>query len=362
MFKKKWTWTILGALALVFRGFAYKFPESTELVYAKTIFPYFRSLMDLTISRLPFSTVYLFFLGLLFGIGIFIGHLRKKDGWKDISFYAVRSLANFLGMFIFFFLVLWGFNYQRVPVVQKLGLQPKPLKQEELFQEIVLTEKLLSSIRRSITNDTTALEATLPYSALEDMVRTAVKKNLKQFGLVNTGHPRTKEFYPEGFLRKLGVLGIYFPFTGESYIDPTLHHLDKPFTVAHEMAHSYGITNEGEANFFSWVICSNSEHTLLQYVGQLKLLRYQLNDLRESDRKLHREFIASLDAGVKNDLLSIRENLEKIRPISRELSRRSNDLFLKTQGVEKGVDSYAQLTTLAYAWRTKKKPLKTFEN
>jgi hypothetical protein len=37
------------------------------------------------------------------------------------------------------------------------------------------------------------------------------------------------------------------------------------------------------------------------------------------------------------------------------LSRKSNDIFLKTQGVKAGVMSYQQLPMLAYAWRKRLK-------
>src|SRR5690606_21319492 len=113
-------------------------------------------------------------------------------------------------------------------------------------------KQTLSGVRLEITGDTLPIESSLSHRALEDLVRSEMKKNLHLLGLNNRGFPRTKEFFPAGLLRKLGIMGIYFPFTGESYIDPSLHLLEKPFTIAHEMAHSFGITNEGEANFAAW--------------------------------------------------------------------------------------------------------------
>ena len=130
----------------------------------------------------------------------------------------------------------------------------------------------------------------MDYKDLEDLVRSNMRENLYLLGLNFTGKPRTKEFYPAGFMRKMGIMGIYFPFTGESYIDPAIHVLEKPITVAHEMAHSYGVTNEGEANFIGWVICSNSDDPLLQYSGQLRLLRYQMNDLYRMSKELYTHF------------------------------------------------------------------------
>src|SRR5690606_4389917 len=126
---------------------------------------------------------------------------------------------------------------------------------------------------------------------------------------------------------------------------------EKPFTLAHEMAHSFGITHEGEANFTAWVVCSYSSSPLLQYSAQLKLLRYQLKDLSSSDQKAYQKTWANLDTGIRNDIRAIIEHSARIHPVFGKLSRTSNDLFLKSQGIGEGVRSYAQLPTLVYAWR-----------
>jgi hypothetical protein len=121
------------------------------------------------------------------------------------------------------------------------------------------------------------------------------------------------------------------------------------------MAHSYGVTNEGEANFIAWVICGNSDDPLLRYSAQLRLLMYQIRDYYKMDPEDYKLFLKSLDLGVKKDMISIREASEAIQPISYELSRKTNDVFLKSQGVKAGIKSYQQLPMLAYAWRRRMK-------
>jgi hypothetical protein len=351
MFNKNWTWALLGSLSLLLRWVASWVPETTESIYSRSAFPYIRQGLDMTIARFPFPTFYLFLAALFLVLALFISCLTKQKGWKRKSIYSIRSLSNLIGVIVVFFLFLWGFNYQRVPIIQQLSLQPIPLSQEQLNLEIQHTQNILVTIRSQITQDTAAIEETIPYAELENLVRKEIIAGLPRMGLNNEGQPRTKEFFPSGFLRKMGILGIYFPFTGESYIDPTLHDLEKPFTVAHEMAHSFGITNEGEASFVSWVICTESKNPLLQYAANLQLLRYQLNDLYRTNRDSYLQVFDCMELGVRNDLVSIIKNAEEIKPISQKISRRSNDLFLKSQGVEAGVKSYAQLPMLAFTWR-----------
>jgi hypothetical protein len=300
---------------------------------------------------LPFATVYIFVASVFVFIGIYFYHLWHKEGWEDKLGYSIRSLFNSLGALIFLFLILWGYNYQRIPIFEQIGMKPLPLNQEQLMGELELTRNILNQLRYNIEEDTIAIESIIDYPELEKLVRANMRENLYLLGLNFTGEPRTKQFYPAGFMRKMGILGIYFPYTGESYIDPTLHPLEKPFTIAHEMAHSYGVTDEGEANFIGWVICSNSDDPLLQYSGQLRLLRYQMNDLYRMSKEDYSAFYKTLPTGIRNDLISIQITQQKIKPFNLEISRKSNDLFLKTQGVKAGVNSYQQLPMLAFAWR-----------
>ncbi|GGZ35425.1 membrane protein [Echinicola pacifica] len=353
MLKRNWTWAALGVICLVIRYFASRAPEETERVYSRDFFPAIRNIIDMSIARIPFPTVYIFFASIIIALGYYFYRLYKSHGWKQKLIYTLQSLLNFAGLMVFAFLMLWGFNYQRVPIFQQLGLKPVPLDKETLVQQLSLTRDLLHQTRNDISDDTLAIGSTLPYTELENVVRANIRENLYMMGLNFTGNPRTKEIMPGGMLRKLGILGIYFPFVGESYIDPTLHPLEKPFTIAHEMAHSYGVTNEGEANFIGWVICSHSDNALLKYSGQLKLLNYQLNDLYRLDPAGYRQFLTTFSIGLRNDLIDMAKNHREIKAYSLELSRKSNDIFLKSQGVKAGVQSYAQLPMLAYAWRNK---------
>lgn len=351
MVRRDWSWAILGILALVIRYFAIQNPEATDEIYSRKFFPGIRNIIDLTLGNLPFPSVYLFAATVLVFFGLFIYRFFHRQGWKNKSIYFIQSLANGGGGLIFFFLVLWGYNYQRTPMFQQLSLNPKALNIDQLKSEIDITRRLAEQYRGRITTDSTAINSIMDYPDLERLVRANMSEHLEILGLNFTGKPRTKQFPPPGFMRKMGILGIYFPFTGESYIDPTLHPLEKPFTVAHEMAHSYGVTDEGEANFIAWVICTNSDHSLLRYSAHLRLLQYQLRDFYRMAPDNYKELLRSLPIGIRNDLISLREKSEEVIAYSTEISRRSNDIFLKSQGVKAGVNSYQQLPMLAYSWR-----------
>lgn len=350
---KNWIWAALGLFALGLRFLAGLFPDQTDQIYSRALFPLLREFIDTTLGRLPFPSVYFFFLSVLLVVYFFFRRLRLKKSWQSKIKYSFQALANGTGALTFFFLVLWGFHYQRTPIPDQLGLKVNPLSLEELKQEVVITHDLARGYRDLISSDTIAIEGTEAYSDLEKKVRENLKNHLFVLGLEYKGKPRTKLFPPPGMMRRMGILGIYWPFTGESYIDPTLHHLEKPFTIAHEMAHSFGVTNEGEANFVAWVICNRSEDPLLQYSAQLRLLIYLLRDYSRLAPDDYRIWLPNLDRGIVNDIVSIREQGNKYPPFSIEFSRKSNDIFLKSQGVKAGIKSYSQLPMLVRAWRVK---------
>jgi hypothetical protein len=78
---------------------------------------------------------------------------------------------------------------------------------------------------------------------------------------------------------------------------------------------------------------------------------YQFRDYYRMAPDEYKEYIKTGDPGVRNDLISLQKATQVIKPISIEISRKSNDIFLKSQGVKAGVNSYQQLPMLAFAWR-----------
>ncbi|MEX2568357.1 MAG: DUF3810 domain-containing protein [Cyclobacteriaceae bacterium] len=350
---KEWLGFYLGVSAIILRELFIAFPEMTEKWYSRGFFPLVRVSIDHTLALFPFPTVYLFFLGLLVFIYLIVLACVKRPNLKSKVGYLFRAFSNFLGSLVFMFLVLWGFNYQRIPVFQQLSLQPQPMELPVLIQEMNDTHDVLLELRCQLQVDTAELQFNFSSREWMEKVSDQMEREMPLLGFRYDGAPRVKAFFPPGFMRKMGIYGIYFPFTGEGYLDPTLHPLEKPFTMAHEMAHGCGISDEGEANFISWIICSKSQDPWLQYVGQLKLFRYQMNDLYRMDGKGYEDFVKRMDLGVKNDIRAILANNLAHPPMFLKLSKMSNDLYLKSQGVKAGIKSYTQLPMLAHAWKMK---------
>lgn len=341
-----------GLLAILIRWLLGSSPELAETWYASGLFPIIRGFLDRTLLQFPFPTVYVFLLGLV-GLLFFVVRqaLIKKKCIPGSILLVFRGIVNVFGWIVFSFFFLWGFNYYRIPLYSQLSLTPEPLSLVLTLEEMKLTESGLRSLRSEIAADSMPLAYSENFRTWENRLKMEMKSVLTALNYPMPGHPTVKPLYPAGFMRRMGIFGIYFPFTGEGYLDPSLHPIEKVFTLAHELAHGFGVTDEGEANFVAWLVCSQSSDVFLRYAGELKLFRYQLNDLFRMDRDAYEQFIAAMATDIRMDIREIQQHNLEILPYFRELSRRSNDLYLKSQGIKAGVKSYAQLPMLARAWR-----------
>jgi hypothetical protein len=157
---------------------------------------------------------------------------------------------------------------------------------------------------------------------------------------------------PAGTLRRLGISGIYNPFTGEANIEPSSGALSGTFTMAHEMAHAMGVTREGEANFAAYLALRRSNEPLLRYSAAYFLWRYVASDVRDL---LSEEDQVKLASAIPEELMIDRRAIWKRHarhePVFPELSERLNDQYLKLQGVRAGTDDYNAFVGLYLSYR-----------
>jgi hypothetical protein len=102
MGKRDWSWAILGLIALVFRYIAVRNPEKTDEIYSRIFFPGIRNVIDMSLGKLSFPSVYLFIASVCLIIGIGFFRFLKRKGWKSKTFYAFRFLLNGVGAVVFF--------------------------------------------------------------------------------------------------------------------------------------------------------------------------------------------------------------------------------------------------------------------
>jgi len=239
-------------------------------------------------------------------------------------------IASVLGFLFFWFHILWAFNYQ-CP-----GLFPHAAERYTdgmTIEEMTFQAATIATARRAQFKDHTPVPE-------EHKLRALVESTLADFDYPVWGNVRCRVVSESGTLRRLGILGIYFPFVGEGHADGSQLNISLPFTMAHEMSHGYGVTDEGEANYVAWQSLFNSNEPQLQYQADLQLLRSCGSQWVLKDSDAYFSFRASLDSEVIKDIDAINENMRKHPLYFPGVARKVNDTYLKTQGVNAGVESY----------------------
>ncbi len=152
---------------------------------------------------------------------------------------------------------------------------------------------------------------------------------------------------------RISTAGFYLPFTGECNIDAGLHPIQLPFVVAHEYAHAYGITDEGSCNFLAYLSCNQSADPFVRYAGSLSYWRYIAGNYQAYYPKEYALFRKQLPKGIIADLDAINANGRKYPDILPRVRDFAYDSYLKSQGIEEGLESYSRIIMLVKAWKEK---------
>ena len=163
-----------------------------------------------------------------------------------------------------------------------------------------------------------------------------------------------KPVYASGVLTRLGISGIYIPFTAEPNYNADIPDFQLPFSIAHEMAHQRGIARESEANFVAYVVCVNSGDPFVRYAGYRNGLGV-LSELYRADPEKAKELGRQLGAGYREDSRRAAAFWAKASGAAGALSHKVNDLYLRANRVKAGVADYSNSTTLIIAYHLRQK-------
>jgi hypothetical protein len=232
------------------------------------------------------------------------------------------------------FLCLWGLNYRRVPLEQKLDFDRARVNKDAVFalgRETVARVNEMHVHANGGAGDGPSLE-------------TAFAEAERALGVRRTtaiGRPKLSllAFY----FRWAAIDGMTDPFFLEIIVNPDVLAFERPFVVAHEWSHLAGYADESEANFVAWLACIRGD-SLARYSGWLSLYEHLSAALPREDR---RTLLASLDPGPRADLVSMARRYERSAPLVRHAAREVYDSYLKANRVAEGIASYDAVVRLA---------------
>ena len=127
-----------------------------------------------------------------------------------------------------------------------------------------------------------------------------------------------------------------------------------PSTIAHEMAHQRGVNSEEEANFAAIAACITSDIPVYEYSGYLLGLDYLIDTLSGADPYAYRRITLKLNDDVLRDLKDNNDYWLSQHTQATETVTAVYDGYLKSNGVESGINSYGACVDMLVTWLAKK--------
>ncbi len=320
------------------------FPEFIEIFYSNGLYKITSNISRLFFGFIPFS------LGdfgyLLVIVFLIIGYIKNRKtnnlSWKD----RILKILSYLSVFYFFFNILWGLNYYRVPLFEKLKIH-KEYSNQDLLKFTKLLIAKTNSIHTQITQND-SLKVIFPYSQEQvfEMNLNGYQFLSKKIPLLNYDHPSIKKSLFSLPLSYMGFSGYLNPFTNEAQVNYKIPMYNFPATVTHEMAHQLGFASESEANFIGFLASINNDNLYFQYSGYSHALHYCLSNWRFRDELQFKILLKTIHPGIINNYKESEYFWDNYESFIETGFHIFYDRFLKMNQQKEGLEGYSRYVDL----------------
>ena len=360
----KWRhWVLLVLLSLITLT---KLIPLWGFIYTTRIYPIIGSLLSPISGLFPFAVGDIFIaLSIVWVFFYPIYEIKwRKQLAKRFFFLAAKRgcypkkkvvfgrVAEYLLWVYAWFYIAWGLNYSQPNIYCRTGMKPVEVS-EAKFREFAYryadSINYLSEEFNGMVDD-----------GLKNRVRDAVLKGYNEIGAkegINAPfnqHPHAKTMLFTPLSSMSGVTGSMGPFFCEFTLNGDIRPHDYPAIYAHEYAHLLGIANEGEANFYSYIVCTASSDKAVKFSGYYHIFFHVLRNVfdilgeKEGEKflKYIRPEIIQLAKSDRNYWLSKRcKALDAAQDFI-------FDLYLRGNHVAEGRKSYSGVVGLILAWES----------
>ena len=358
----KWRhWVLIALLILVTLT---KMIPLWGFIYTYRIYPVIGTLLSPISGIFPFAVGDIFIALSITWVILYpiyeIG-LRKKRVFGRVAEYLLWVYA--------WFYIAWGLNYSQPNIYYRIGMKPVEVSKAKFkkfayqyadslnaLSNTSLSNASLSNARKSISPDS------IVDDALKNRVRDAVLKEYNKIGYregINrpfNQHPHAKTMVFTPLSSMAGVTGSMGPFFCEFTLNGDILAHDYPATYAHEFAHFLGVANEGEANFYSYIVCTASADKQVRFSGYYHIFFHVLNNVydilgeKEGERFL-KHIRPEIIQRARNDRRYWLSKRCKALDTAQDFIF---ELYLRGNHVAEGRKSYSGVIGLILAWQEKK--------
>ena len=346
--KMKWRhWLLLSLLVMVF---IFKHNLRLSHFYACSVYPAIGSVLSSVSGLVPFAVGDIF---IALSILWVIFCLRKKA--------TLLKAAEYLLWIYVWFYIAWGLNYTQPNIYLRTGMKPAEINKEKLREfayRYADSLNLLSEEQRVKSEEQRVKSEEQESEEWKRRVSDALQNVYEKMGQregINAPfnpHPHVKTMVFTPISSMAGVTGSMAPFFCEFTLNGEIRPHDYPAIYAHEYAHFLGIAHEGEANFYSYLVCTSSTDKAVKFSGYYHILPHVLNSVfnllgeKEGEKFLNhiRPEIIELAKDDRHYWLSKRS---KMLDAAQDFVF---DLYLKGNNVSEGRKSYSGVIALIMAW------------
>ena len=286
--------------------------------------------------------------------------LAAKKGSYPKKKVVFGRVAEYLLWVYAWFYIAWGLNYSQPNIYDRIGMKPVEVS-EAKFKAFAY--QYADSLNALSISEKSFFSDSIVDDGLKNRVRDAILKEYNKIGYkegINAPfnqHPHAKTMVFTPLSSMSGVTGSMGPFFCEFTLNGDILPHDYPATYAHEFAHFLGVANEGEANFYSYIVCTASADKQVRFSGYYHIFFHVLNNVfdilgeKEGERFLKhiRPEIIQLAKSDRHYRLSKRcKALDAAQDFIFEL-------YLRGNHVAEGRKSYSSVIGLILAWEEKKK-------
>ena len=395
--KLKWRHEVLIALLIIVTLF--RTIPGWGWFYTLHIYPIIGTLLSPISGLIPFAVGDIF-------IACSIAWCILYPIWKRKKVAICRIFEYLLWVYVWFYLA-WGLNYSQPNIYYRIGMMPAEVSKAKfkdfayryadslnsLSEEQRVKREESNSLTASVGEkfkDETAVEILKGYNLLNTDINLR-NKNLDRdsesekflFGKIEktskneksaksarsqnpyiginppfNQHPHVKTMVFSRLSSMAGVTGSMGPFFCEFTLNGEVRPHNYPATYAHEFAHFLGIANEGEANFYSYIVCTSSADSAVKFSGYYQIFFHVIANVfdilgeQEGERYLKyiRPEIIQLAKSDRKYWLSKRcQALDAAQDFI-------FDLYLRGNKVAEGRKSYSGVIGLILAWEERFKP------
>lgn len=306
-----------------------------EAWYSRRVYPAIQGVVTPLSNMVPVALLDVAVLVLLVGSVIVLWRRVRSGGMRRALLSSALSIVTLSAVVFLLFLALWGLNYRRVPLEQKLQYDQRRVTREAAIRLGTYAVREVNALHAAANVSEDAAEG----PALDTAFASA-ERMLGSERLAVTGVP--KRSLLERYFRAAAIDGMTDPFFLEVIINPDTLSFERPFVLAHEWAHLAGYANEAEANFVAWLACTQGD-AKARYSGWLTIYEHVAASLPRADRTA---LAVQLAAGPRQDLVRAAARYAQATPVVRSAARGVYDTYLRANRINEGVANYAVVVRL----------------